>query len=130
MLCHAPPRLAANAGKSKPLRELQRQAIVAIDMATDGDNDMKPHSPLSESGIRTDRTGTGQLANKRRSGLLSGNGARTEIADEWHRILTGRQSPEPVSVKLRSIYGKIVAEQLPNDMLDLLSQLDSQSIET
>ncbi|WP_428679527.1 NepR family anti-sigma factor [Sphingopyxis sp.] len=45
-------------------------------------------------------------------------------SDQWHRTLTGRQSPEPVSAKLRMIYGNIVAEQLPDDMLDLLSQLD------
>ncbi|OHD05663.1 NepR family anti-sigma factor [Sphingopyxis sp. RIFCSPHIGHO2_12_FULL_65_19] len=47
--------------------------------------------------------------------------------DEWHRTLTGRQSPEPVSAKLRMIYGNIVAEQLPDNMLDLLSQLDQKS---
>lgn len=99
-------------------------------MTTDGDNDMKPNSPHPDGDTRTERTGLSRLANKRRGGLWSGNGGRTEIADEWHRILTGRQSPEPVSVKLRSIYGDIVAEQLPNDMLDLLSQLDSKSIET
>lgn len=99
-------------------------------MAIDGDNDMKPNSPPPDNAFSTDRLGVARLANKRRSGALSGNGTRTEIADEWHRILTGRQSPEPVSVKLQSIYGKIVAEQLPSDMLDLLSKLDSQSIKT
>jgi hypothetical protein len=46
--------------------------------------------------------------------------------DEWHRTLTGRQSPEPVSAKLRMIYGNIVAEELPDRMLDLLSQLDQK----
>ncbi|MDZ3833777.1 MAG: NepR family anti-sigma factor [Sphingopyxis sp.] len=49
--------------------------------------------------------------------------------DEWHRTLTGRQSPEPVSAKLRMIYGNIVAEKLPDQMLDLLSQLDQKSAE-
>jgi hypothetical protein len=44
--------------------------------------------------------------------------------DHWHRALTGRQSPEPVSAKLRMIYGNIVAEPLPDRMCDLLSQLD------
>ncbi|MEQ8309851.1 MAG: NepR family anti-sigma factor [Sphingopyxis sp.] len=47
--------------------------------------------------------------------------------DEWHRTLTGRQAPEPVSAKLRMIYGNIVAEQLPDRMLDLLSKLDQKS---
>jgi len=49
--------------------------------------------------------------------------------DEWHRTLTGRQAPEPVSAKLRMIYGNIVAEQLPADMLDLLAKLDHESRE-
>lgn len=47
--------------------------------------------------------------------------------DQWHRALTGRQAPEPMSAKLRMIYGNIVAEQLPDRMLDLLSQLDRKS---
>lgn len=49
------------------------------------------------------------------------------FGDQWHRTLTGRQAPEPVSAKLRMIYGNIVAEQLPANMLDLLSQLDQKS---
>ena len=48
-------------------------------------------------------------------------------SDQWHRTLTGRQAPEPVSAKLRMIYGNIVSEQLPDNMLDLLSQLDQKS---
>lgn len=48
-------------------------------------------------------------------------------SDTWHRTLTGRQAPEPVSAKLRMIYGNIVSEQLPDNMLDLLSQLDQKS---
>lgn len=48
-------------------------------------------------------------------------------SDQWHRTLTGRQSPEPVSAKLRMIYGNIVAEQLPDDMLSLLSELDRKA---
>lgn len=47
--------------------------------------------------------------------------------DQWHRTLTGRQAPEPVSAKLRMIYGNVVAEKLPDNMLDLLSQLDQKS---
>lgn len=47
--------------------------------------------------------------------------------DQWHRTLTGRQAPEPVNAKLRIIYGNIVAEKLPDNMLDLLSQLDQKS---
>lgn len=57
-----------------------------------------------------------------RQGSFPGTGG-----DQWHRTLTGRQAPEPVSAKLRMIYGNIVAEQLPANMLDLLSQLDQKS---
>jgi hypothetical protein len=72
---------------------------------------------------------------------LDGNGTRSSISngirpprgsfpgaggDQWHRTLTGRQSPEPVSARLRMIYGKIVAEKLPEGMLDLLAQLDQK----
>jgi hypothetical protein len=64
--------------------------------------------------------------NSGRSSGYCSPGQRTEIADEWHRILTGRQAPEPVSTKLKTIYGRILKERLPNDMLNLLSQLDSQ----
>ena len=59
---------------------------------------------------------------RRRQGTFPGTGS-----DQWHRTLTGRQSPEPVSAKLRMIYGNIVAEQLPDRMLDLLSRIDQQS---
>lgn len=58
----------------------------------------------------------------RQHGSFPGTGS-----DQWHRTLTGRQAPEPVSAKLRMIYGNIVSEQLPDDMLDLLSQLDQKS---
>ena len=47
--------------------------------------------------------------------------------DKWHRTLTGRQAPEPVSAKLRMIYGNIVAEPLPDHMLDLLAQIEQTS---
>lgn len=65
---------------------------------------------------------------------INGNGASRGSfpgagGDQWHRALTGRQSPEPVSAKLRMIYGSIVAEDLPDRMLDLLSQLDQKSAE-
>lgn len=46
--------------------------------------------------------------------------------DEWHRTLTGRQSPEPVSAKLRMIYGQVVAEELPDNLVALLAQLDEK----
>lgn len=49
--------------------------------------------------------------------------------DEWHRALTGRQAPEPITNKLRSIYGKILSEQLPDNMVDLLSQLGGADTE-
>lgn len=58
----------------------------------------------------------------RAQGSFPGTGS-----DQWHRTLTGRQAPEPVSAKLRMIYGNIVSEQLPDNMLDLLSQLDQKS---
>lgn len=56
------------------------------------------------------------------NGTFPGTGS-----DQWHRTLTGRQSPEPVSAKLRMIYGNVVAEELPDNMLDLLSQLDGMN---
>ena len=69
-----------------------------------------------------DRPVIGQDEPRRSNGSFPGTGS-----DQWHRTLTGRQSPEPVSAKLRMIYGNIVAEQLPDNMLDLLSQLDQKS---
>jgi len=81
------------------------------DMATQGNNRMNgkgtPH-PITDA--------------PHRQGIFPGTGG-----DQWHRTLTGRQAPEPVSAKLRLIYGNIVAEQLPDNMLDLLSQLDQKS---
>ncbi|MBL8650863.1 MAG: hypothetical protein JNL35_10740 [Sphingopyxis sp.] len=56
------------------------------------------------------------------SGSFPGTGG-----DQWHRALTGRQAPEPVSAKLRMIYGNVVAEALPDDMLDLLAQLEQKA---
>ncbi|MBJ7502208.1 MAG: hypothetical protein JHC57_20815 [Sphingopyxis sp.] len=64
----------------------------------------------------------GADAPRRTPGSFPGTGG-----DQWHRTLTGRQAPEPVSAKLRMIYGNVVAEQLPENMLDLLSQLDQKS---
>lgn len=64
----------------------------------------------------------GVEALRRTSGNFPGTGG-----DQWHRTLTGRQAPEPVSAKLRMIYGNVVAEQLPDTMLDLLTQLDQKS---
>lgn len=82
-------------------------------MATHGDNRINGK----------DRSYTDADAAPRRSnGTFPGTGS-----DQWHRTLTGRQSPEPVSAKLRMIYGNIVAEQLPDHMLDLLSQLDRKN---
>ena len=83
-------------------------------MATQGNNRMNGRGgrePLSD-------------APRRANGSFPGTGS-----DQWHRTLTGRQSPEPVSAKLRMIYGNIVAEQLPADMLDLLAKLDHESPE-
>ena len=69
-----------------------------------------------------DRPVIGQDEPHRSNGSFPGTGS-----DQWHRTLTGRQSPEPVSAKLRMIYGNIVAEKLPDRMLDLLSRIDQQS---
>ncbi len=63
----------------------------------------------------------GTETSNRRQGSFPGTDS-----DAWHRTLTGRQAPEPVSAKLRMIYGNIVSEQLPDNMLDLLSQLDQK----
>ena len=71
-----------------------------------------------------DRPIIGQDDARRANGSFPGTDS-----DEWHRTLTGRQSPEPVSAKLRMIYGNIVAEQLPAEMLDLLAKLDHESPE-
>ncbi len=69
--------------------------------------------------------------NGKSAGYLSTNGSQSQYdgfpgSDRLHRALTGRQSPEPVSARLRMIYGNIVAEELPDRMLDLLSQLDQK----
>lgn len=69
-----------------------------------------------------DRPSPQSDAPRRANGSFPGTGS-----DQWYRALTGRQSPEPVSAKLRMIYGNIVAEQLPDNMLDLLSRLDRKS---
>ena len=69
-----------------------------------------------------DRPLIGQGEPRRPGGSFPGTDS-----DQWHRTLTGRQSPEPVAAKLRMIYGNIVAEQLPPDKLDLLSRLDRKS---
>ena len=81
-------------------------------MATHGNNRLNGKDrPFAESD-----------GGRRRQGTFPGTGR-----DQWHRTLTGRQSTEPVSAKLRMIYGNIVAEQLPDTMLDLLSELDRKT---
>jgi hypothetical protein len=90
-------------------REPEGKSVVASGMATHGNNRINgqgTRSPLPDAPRRTNASFPGTSS------------------DQWHRTLTGRQSPEPVSAKLRMIYGNIVAEQLPDNMLDLLSQLD------
>jgi hypothetical protein len=81
-------------------------------MATQGNNRMNGKAPLPP----------GADAPLRMQGSFPGTNG-----DQWHRTLTGRQAPEPVSAKLRMIYGNVVAEKLPDNMLDLLSQLDQKS---
>mgnify|MGYP003446963110 CR=1 FL=1 len=63
----------------------------------------------------------------RRSAVFGPTNSDDQIGDIWHRDLTGRQAPEPVSQKLKMIYGQVISEQLPADMLDLLSQLETKS---
>ena len=81
-------------------------------MATHGDHRMKGSElrGSATNGLRTSQ------------GSFPGTGG-----DQWHRALTGRQSPEPVSTKLKMIYGNIVAEPLPDDMLDLLFKIDQKA---
>jgi len=69
-------------------------------MATHGDNRIngKPPHPAEEAEVV-----------RRTNGSFPGTDS-----DQWHRTLTGRQSPEPVSAK-------------PDQMLDLLAQLDQKS---
>lgn len=80
-------------------------------MATHGDKRMNGNGPPPIVPGGTPRS----------QGSFPGTGS-----DQWYRTLTGRQSPEPVSAQLRLIYGRIVAEKLPEGMLDLLSQLDQK----
>jgi hypothetical protein len=65
----------------------------------------------------------------RRSANFGECGPTSNCGDNWHRNLTGRQAPEPVSQKLKMIYGRVISEKLPQDMLDLLSQLETKSSE-
>lgn len=81
-------------------------------MATHGDHRTK--------GIKL----PGSATNGRRTSQGSFPGTS---GDQWHRALTGRQAPEPVSAKLKMIYGSVVAEPVPDDMLDLLHQLDQKA---
>lgn len=62
-----------------------------------------------------------------RSANFGERGPASKMGDSWHRSLTGRQAPEPVSQKLKMIYGRVISEKLPQDMLDLLSQLETKS---
>ena len=125
MLSAAAQTITANRGDTF-LWELSPLGVVDCDMATLSDNKMtmKPTSPEKARSV-------GSVTNRAssygtRNGSVYSSGQRTEIADEWHRILTGRQAPEPVSAKLKTIYGRILNERLPTDMLDLLSQLDGR----
>lgn len=92
--------------------------------------DMKQSSDLNDKAPNVGHGGPSRPACRRRSAIFTGHHNHTEIEDEWHRILTGRQSPVPVGQKLQMIYGRVVAEQLPPEMLDLLSRLDNQSVES
>ena len=85
---------------------------------------------MNETAPNVGRNGQSRPSLRRRSSIFTGDHSRTEIEDEWHRILTGRQSPVPVGQKLQMIYGRVVAEKLPSEMLDLLSRLDNQSVES
>jgi hypothetical protein len=98
--------------KNRESGELARCSVVTTDMATHGNNRMNGKGcpyPATDAPLGA-------------PGAFPGSGS-----DQWHRTLTGRQAPEPVSAKLRMIYGNIVAEKLPDRMLDLLSRIDQKS---
>lgn len=67
---------------------------------------------------------------RRRSSIFTSSSRNTEVDEERYRVLTGRQNPVAMGKKLQMIYGSIVAEKLPSEMLDLLSTLDKQSVES
>ncbi|WP_033074040.1 NepR family anti-sigma factor [Sphingopyxis sp. MWB1] len=83
---------------------------------------MNDRAPPSGSSGAQDSPSGGSAAH----GVTKGSFPGTD-SDQWHRTLTGRQSPEPVTAKLRMIYGNILAEKLPDQMLDLLAELDQKS---
>src|SRR3546814_13713826 len=56
-----------------------------------------------------------------------GGGVSRAGTDAWHSRLTGRQSHEPVSGKLRLTYGHIRAEDLSHTILTPLCRLDQKS---
>ena len=89
-----------------------RSFLVSPDMATHGDNGIDGTKRPCRAGDAPRRAAAGVPGTD---------------SDQWHRMLTGRQSPEPVTAKLRMIYGRIVAEKLPDHMLDLLSRIDQKS---
>lgn len=99
-------------------------------MTTLGDSIMNMKSLQSRMQGRLASTRSTGPANTHHSGTFDNLGQRDNNApDDWHRTLTGRQAPEPVSQKLKMIYGQVISEQLPPEMLDLLSKLDEKSVE-
>src|SRR3546814_14036475 len=74
-------------------------------MATHGENRMNGNGMVRPLADASSRIGPG---------LTRGG------SDAWHRRLAGRQSPEPVSAKLRLISGNIVAAEMPDRLLELL----------
>jgi hypothetical protein len=96
-------------------------------MTTLGDSSMKMKNLQSQIGDRMPLSRTDRPSHLRRAAVFGPSNTEAHNSDLWHRALTGRQAPEPVSQKLKMIYGKVIAEQLPAEMLDLLSQLETKS---
>lgn len=96
-------------------------------MTTVGDSKMKMKTLQGQIQNRLANNRKNRPSFVRQLGIFEPSYQHGNIADEWHRTLTGRQSPEPVSQKLKLIYGRVISEKLPADMLELLSQLETKS---
>lgn len=92
-----------------------------------GDGEMKMKSLQDQIHNGTIQNQPNGALSPRRSANFGEMNPSPQMGDHWHRSLTGRQSPEPVSEKLKLIYGRVISEKLPQDMLDLLSELETKS---
>lgn len=92
-----------------------------------GDSEMKMKSLKDQIHNGMIQNQPNRALSPRRSANFGEINPSSQMGDHWHRSLTGRQSPEPVSEKLKLIYGRVISEKLPQDMLDLLSELETKS---